>query len=343
MEVIFIPAEKICDSKITDLCRRLCGFITPDQIIAIKLHFGEPGNTTFLKPKYVRPVVDFLRNAKAKPFLTDTNTLYVGRRSNSVDHLNAAIEHGFGGLGAPIIIADGLRSRNVENVRIRGKHFKSVGIAADIVHCDSLVVLTHFKGHMLMGFGGALKNIGMGCAGRAGKQAQHSTIKPVVSSSGCIKCKVCGRYCPANAISYPEGIASIDPKKCVGCGECAVMCRAGAISVRFDSSASDAQERMAEYALGVMQSVRNRLFINFLVDITPNCDCFNKSEAVLTPDIGIVAGTDPVAVDKACYDLVCKKAGRDVFKEFHNIDSTIQIRYGSGLGLGSPDYNMTGI
>ena len=330
--------------------------IRAGDLTAVKMHFGDKGNTTFLNPVYAGKVVEEIKKLGGKPFLTDTNTLYAGQRANSVDHLENALANGFSyaTVKAPIIIADGLKSKNAVSVDIKGKHFSSVKIASDIYHADAMIVLSHFKGHEMAGFGGAIKNLAMGCATAVGKQQQHSTIKPQVGKE-CIGCRTCVKWCPAGAISMVDKKAVIDHELCLGCGECIVSCQKRFISTGWETDLDSFLERLVEYALGAVQSkAQKALYVNFVVNVTPECDCAGWSDAVLVEDVGILASYDPVALDHACYDLVNQQRGNlnsrltsgfapgeDKFKAVHpEIKAEIQWLYGEAVGLGSSSYKL---
>lgn len=349
-------ANKI--SKIRNLFEQ-AGFnelIQKDDLTAIKLHFGERGSDGFISPLFVRQVVDKIKEKGAKPFLTDTNTLYGGSRHNSVDHLLTALEHGFGFTvtGAPLIIADGLRSDNITEVEIDKKHFKKVKLAKDIVNADSVIVLSHFKGHEMGGFGGTIKNLAMGGAPAIGKKEQHA-VKITVDQDKCIGCGECSEVCPEHAITMGDGKASVAHEKCIGCGECLTVCPVKANGINWKTDITDFLERMAEYAYGFTKCHEKRIgYINFLINITPDCDCASWSDAPIVPDIGFLASTDPVALDQASYDLVNKQigfaeshlscnheAGADKFQGLRPyIDGTIQMRHGEEIGMGSRDYEL---
>jgi uncharacterized Fe-S center protein len=308
---------------------------------AIKMHFGERGNDGYIRPEYVRTVVGTVRSRRAVPFLTDTCTIYHGPRKDALGHLEVAAEHGFTqeAVGAPVIIADGLRGTEHGEVEVPGRHFKSVKVASAILEADCMIVLSHFKGHLLTGFGGAVKNLGMGCGSRIGKFEMHSGTTPELDTKRCVLCGACVAACAHGAARLGERHASIDGELCAGCGECVAACPTGAISISWSRGAGEVQERMAEYAAGVAKG-RSVFFVNFINHVTPNCDCLSRGEPSLVPDIGIVASADPVAVDQASYDL-CLKAGGDVFARAHpGIDGTVQLTHGERMGLGGRKYRL---
>jgi uncharacterized protein len=331
--------------------------LSKKNLVAVKIHFGEKGNTAFVKPLYVRPIIDKIREWGGKPFLTDANTLYVGTRSDSVSHLQTALENGFSftTVGAPLIIADGIKGTSARRVSIHQKHFDQVSLAADIVDADALVSVAHFKGHELSGFGGTLKNLGMGCASREGKMSQHSQTAPKVTRKKCMGCGECLGHCAQEAIVLDEKKAWIDPGKCVGCGECILICPQEAIRIRWNPSVMIFQQKMVEYTLGVLKGKEGRaVFFNFLTDISPACDCYDHSDRPIVRDIGILASTDPVAIDQASVDLVNNepghkdsaltknhKSGEDKFRGVYpKVDWEVQLRYAEEIGLGTRKYEL---
>lgn len=326
------------------------------DLTAIKLHFGEHGNDSHLRPMYVKTVVDRVKEAGGRPFLTDTNTLYLSTRMNAVEHLVTAYEHGFAYsvVGAPVIIADGLRGHNSIHVEVNLKRLKQVLIGQDIVQADSLVVLSHFKGHMIAGFGGAIKNLAMGCASNNGKREQHSA-RVGVKEEKCVGCGLCEEVCPAGAAVVEDGKSSVDKTKCIGCFECVTVCPEQAIEPNWLAEIPEFMERMTEYAYGAVKNKTGKVcFINFLLNITPDCDCVPWSDSPIVPDIGIMASTDPVAVDKASYDMVTAAMGiersildrpipegQDKFSAvWEHTRGLMQISYGEEIGLGSSDYEL---
>ena len=275
-----------------------------DKFVAIKLHFGEPGNLAFLRPNWARTVADFVKERGGKPFLTDCNTLYVGGRKNALDHMDSAMLNGFNPMttGCQIIIADGLKgSDEVEVPVVGGEYVKNAKIGRAVMDADVFISLTHFKGHEEAGFGGCLKNIGMGCGSRAGKMEQHTSGKPAIDLEKCRGCRRCAHECGSDAITYLNGKAVIDYDKCKGCGRCIGACSFDAV-YNENSCANELLDRkMAEYAMAVCQN-RPCFHISLVQDISPNCDCHGENDAPILPDIGMFASFDPVALDQACAD-----------------------------------------
>jgi len=322
---------------------RILDFIQPENKVAVKMHFGEEGNTGFVKPQYLRIICDKVSAQKATPFLSDTNTLYRGRRTNSSDHLALAHEHGFTrqATGAEIIIPQD-NKENIIEVPINQKFVKTAKVARIFTDADALVDVSHFKGHMVTGFGGALKNIGMGCAGREGKLEQHAGVAPVVYKEKCTGCAECEKACPVNAITIKDNKSVIDSKKCIGCATCIAICPVMAIDVPWGAGAETIQDKMIEYAYAVLRDKKGKsAFLNFAIKITKECDCLAKDDPRIAPDIGILASTDPVAIDQASFDLVNQASGKDIFKELHpQSDGTKQLKYAQKLGLGNLDYEL---
>ncbi|MFP4071238.1 MAG: DUF362 domain-containing protein, partial [Desulfovibrionales bacterium] len=308
--------------------------IESGDLAALKIHFGERGTTAFIHPIWIKPIVDFFRKSGAKPFLTDTNTLYVGQRGESVSHAMQAAMHGFDPavLGAPVIIADGIKSGNERAIEYPGTNFQTFYLAGDILDADLLVTLNHFKGHELAGFGGALKNLGMGCATRKGKMQQHCGMGPKVLEEKCSACGACVNVCAPEALSLKEGERiTLDAERCVGCAACFLACRHGGLVVDWKVEVNTFLERMIEYAASVMTTfAKPALHMSFLMNITPACDCTGYSDAPLCPDLGIIASMDPVALDQAGFDLVSQampragmlpesyRAGEDKFNAIHS-------------------------
>jgi uncharacterized Fe-S center protein len=334
--------------------------VSTRNLVAIKIHFGEKGNAAFIRPILIRPIVDAVKDLGAAPFVTDANTLYAGTRGNSISHLITAMENGFAYsvVNAPLIIADGLRGASFSKVRIEQEIIKTAYIGREIVEADAFISAAHFKGHELSGFGGTIKNVGMGCAARKGKLDQHSDLSPKVKKKKCVGCGECVNHCAHKAISLKEGKADIDPEKCVGCGECILICPNGAIDVQWNADIPLFQKKMAEYAWAVLKGKRDKsLFLNFLTNISPACDCYGHNDAPLVPDIGILASRDPVAIDQASVDLVnqqagtagscptgCRAPGEDKFRAVYpKIDWAVQLDHAEQIGLGRRVYKLVTI
>lgn len=279
------------------------------KFAAIKIHFGEPGNLAYLRPNYAKAVADVVKELGGKPFLTDCNTLYVGGRKNALDHMESAYENGFSpfSTGCHVIIADGLKGTDEELVPVEGgEYVKEAKIGKAIMDADIFISLAHFKGHEGTGFGGTLKNIGMGCGSRAGKMEQHSSGKPHVSQKRCVGCKLCTKICAHSAITVTEKKASIDHNKCVGCGRCIGVCHQDAVLPASDESNDILNRKIAEYSKAVV-SGRPAFYINMVIDVSPYCDCHGENDAAIVPDVGFFASFDPVALDVACADAVNKQ------------------------------------
>lgn len=345
--------------KLKSLLKRIDfqSIIRKGDIYAIKMHFGESGNTAFVRPQFVRPVVDMIKEKEGKPFLTDTNTLYVGTRGDTISHLRTAYEHGFDYLttGAPVIIADGMKGALGVDVRVDLEILKTVKIAPEIHYADGLVAVTHFKGHELFGFGGTLKNIGMGCANREGKLKMHSDVAPRIYEEDCTGCKICLEWCNYDAIVMVEKKARIISEKCVGCGMCIPTCPEKVIGIEWDAEVELLQKKTVEHAYGVINNKKGKCaYINFLTQISPSCDCYGHSDAPIVQDIGVLASFDPVAIDRASVDLVNRqpgmpntalknahKPGEDKFRDiWPKIDWKIQLDYAEKIGLGTQKYKL---
>ena len=321
------------------------GFLKKDDYTGIKIHFGEEGNTGHIKAEWLKGLVERLLPVTKNIFFTDTNVLYKqSKRTNAVDHLKLAHRHGFGlnNMNVPVVIADGLRGRNYTDVEINKKRFSKVKIASDIAGCDSLLALTHITGHMMTGFAGAIKNLGMGCASRRGKFEQHCGIVPDFNPGECAGCGACVSNCPAGAITLSDGKAKIDESNCIGCGECVVVCKTEALNARWSETLANLQEKMVEYACGAVKAVNGRIgYINFLTDITRDCDCLALDEPRIVEDVGILASNDLVGIDSASAGILNGLRDKDIFRqERPEIDWTVQLRYAASLGLGDPNYKL---
>jgi len=324
------------------------------KMVALKIHFGEPGNLAYIRPNYAAVVVKMVKEKNGLPFLTDANTLYKGRRANAIDHLQAAQENGFTPLtvGCNIIIADGLKGTDYREIRIDTPHCKTAKIASAIAEADVIISLNHFKGHEMSGFGGAVKNLGMGCGSVGGKLEMHSDSKPVIEAENCTSCKICINSCAHSAITLGSNKkAEIDYNKCVGCGQCIAVCSFNAAQVRWDSKSM--QEKMAEYALAAVKG-KQHFHVNFITNVSPHCDCWGMNDVPIVPDIGFTASFDPLAIDCASEQLVNaapvnadsiigKKHEKhaDKFKEvFPLVDWRVGVKHAKKIGLGNIDFEM---
>jgi uncharacterized Fe-S center protein len=331
--------------------------VAEGDLTAVKIHFGEKGNSAFIRPIFARRVVEEIKKIGASPFLTDSSTLYPGERKEAVSALTCAIENGFAYacVAAPLIISDGLRGVTETEVAIEGELLKRAFIGTEIIEADSLVAMTHFKCHELTGFGGAIKNLGMGCASRKGKLVQHSTVAPKVSQKNCVGCGICPRSCAHDAIVITDGKAIIDAQKCAGCSRCITVCPVKAINIQWNEASDLVMRKMAEYAKGALTGKSGKtIYINFITQVSPACDCYGHADAPIVNDIGICASTDPVAIDQACADLVNgargnegsalqsgHEPGGDKFRGcWPEIAWEIQLEHGEKIGLGSRKYEL---
>ena len=328
------------------------------KYVAIKMHFGEPGNLAFLRPNYAKAVADVVKELGGKPFLTDCNTLYVGGRKNALDHLDSANLNGFNSIttGCQILIADGLKGTDEELVPVAGgEYVKEAKIGRAIMDADIFISLSHFKGHEATGFGGALKNIGMGCGSRAGKMEMHSAGKPHVDQDLCIGCKQCAKICAHGAPQFEDKKAFIDHNKCVGCGRCIGVCPKDAVLPASDESNDILNCKIAEYTKAVIDG-RPNFHISLVIDVSPYCDCHAENDAAIVPNVGMFASFDPVALDLACAEAVNKQPviknsllGDKMETEphhdhFHTVSPETNwessIEHGVKIGIGQKEYEL---
>lgn len=329
-----------------------------DKFVAIKLHFGEPGNLAFLRPNWARTVADFVKERGGKPFLTDCNTLYVGGRKNALDHMDSAMLNGFNPMttGCQIIIGDGLKgSDEVEVPVVGGEYVKNAKIGRAVMDADVFISLTHFKGHEEAGFGGCLKNIGMGCGSRAGKMEQHNAGKPHVAQKHCIGCGQCRKICAHGALIIENGKAHIDHDRCVGCGRCIAVCPKNAVQINWDETTINLNRKIAEYTKAVVDG-RPCFHISLVIDVSPNCDCRPENDMAIVPNVGMFASFDPVALDMACVDAVnaqtplrgsaaddahAKAHVHDHFQRLHpDTNWRSCLEHGEKIGIGTREYEL---
>ena len=342
------------------------GFASMDmegKFVAIKMHFGELGNISYLRPNYAKAVADMVKEAGGIPFLTDCNTLYPGSRKNAIEHMYCAWENGFTPMtvGCPVIIGDGLKGTDDIAVPVKGgTYIKEAKIGRAIMDADIFISLTHFKGHETTGFGGTIKNIGMGCGSRAGKKAQHSNGKPTINPEVCRGCKRCMRECANQGLEFDETTKKmhVNAENCVGCGRCLGACNFDAIRFVNDAATKELNCRMVEYAKAVVDG-RPNFHISLIVDVSPYCDCHGENDAPILPNVGMLASFDPLALDQACADLCLKQQPlpnsvlsdnmkKADFCDYHDhfenttVDSEYKscLEHGEEIGLGSREYEL---
>lgn len=362
-DVFFTDMRTSSGNSLFDKLRKLvlkAGFETLElekKFTAIKIHFGEPGNFAYIRPNFVSVISELVKKKGGMPFLTDANTLYTGKRANSVDHLLAAERNGFSYMttGCPLIIADGLKGTDYKEVETGFKYCKTAKIGTVIADSDVVISMNHFKGHDTTGFGGALKNLGMGSGSRGGKLEMHSSSKPFIVEKNCVSCGQCIRYCPADAISFDlNKKAVINYDLCIGCGQCIAVCNYNAASLNWDEAAAVVVKKIAEYTWAVLEG-KHHFHITFVMDVSPNCDCWNHNDIPIVPNIGILASFDPVAIDRAAVDLVnnapavagCQlestswKEGSDKFGALYPSTNWKEgLEYAHSIGLGNSSYNL---
>ena len=367
---VYFASAKAHEKKENNLLNRIerlynaLGFnssLKPMELVAIKTHFGESGTTRYLRPLFLSKLVEAVKISGARPFLTDSNTFYVDRRHNAYEHLLTSMRHGFypPSLNAPVIIADGLIGADGVEVSINGKHFSSVKVASAIRHANAILAATHFKGHVVTGFGGSLKNLGIGCTWRPAKLNTHGARAKI--SERCTTCGSCLDKCHASAIKLIDEKPTVDVDLCYGCGLCTLSCYSDAIDPDWKSGSlytkEEIEERMVECAAAALKDKEGKkAFINFVMDVTPECDCEPWADLPIVPDVGIVASQDIVAVDQASVDLVngqrglrespLKSAfepGEDKFLALNGVDWSVQLTYAEELGLGTRSYELVEI
>lgn len=347
-----------------------------DKFVAIKIHFGEFGNVAYVRPNYAAVIVKLIQQLGGKPFLTDSNTLYSGSRSNAVDHIHTAMVNGFNPIacGCDVIIADGLRGKDERIVDVNGKYCPEPKIGAAIADADIVISINHFKGHEMAGFGGAIKNLGMGSGSVAGKKDMHATAQPKIQGEKCIGCRICENNCAHGAVQVkdlaqgesfdlPTGRikakrkAVIDYDKCVGCGQCVAVCKSEAAVMSSQESGVILNYKIAEYTKAVLKDKPN-FHVSFIMNVSPECDCWGHNDAAVIPDLGMAASFDPVALDQACAELVnnaptlntdnvlnekrvCVPHDTDKFHIIHpDTDWQTGLRYAEEIGIGTTNYEL---
>lgn len=336
-----------------------------DKFVAVKLHFGEFGNMAFLRQQYAKVLCDHIKAKGGKPFLTDCNTLYVGYRNNALNHLDAAYMNGYNPLatGVHTIIADGLRGTDEREIPVEGgEYVKSAKIGAAIAEADVIISLTHFKGHVGAGFGGTIKNIGMGAGSKKGKMEMHSSGTPMIKTEDCIGCGMCVKNCANDGVHVIDKKAVIDEEKCLGCGYCIAYCPKGAIATKWDEAKPVMNRKIAEYTKAALAG-KEAFHISMLMNVSPDCDCEGGNDVPVIPDVGMFASFDPIAIDQACVDAANKQPvipgsaadqcechehhhahGHDVFKVMHpDTDWEAGLIHGEKLGIGTREYELVNV
>ena len=326
------------------------------KFVAIKVHFGEMGNLSFLRADYARALAGLIRSLGGKPFVTDCSTLYVGSRKNALDHLDVAYAHGYNPLclGCHTIIADGLKGTDEAIIPIDCEYVKNAKIGRAIADADIVISLNHFKGHEATGFGGALKNLGMGCGSSAGKAEMHETEKPAVDRDICVGCGVCENNCAHDAIHVADGSAHINYENCKGCGRCIGVCPQGALHTGEAEGCAILARKIAEYSLAVCKG-KPHFHLSLVIDVSPCCDCYSTNDAAIIPDVGMFASFDPVAIDVACADMANRQPAiansllgerggdchHDHFHAMHPVsDWRAGVKHAEEIGLGSTEYEL---
>jgi uncharacterized protein len=322
-------------------------YIQKRDMVLIKTHFGEDKNITHISPEVIKPVIARVKDIGGKPFLAETSTLYMGKRSDAVVHSALAFEHGFSyeKLGVPLIMVDGLLGNSETVVHLPGKSADKVEIARDAVLSDSMVIVSHPTGHIVASLGACLKNLGMGLSSRKGKMKQHSSVKPSINEFKCTFCGQCIKWCPENTIIAEHGKAKILHEKCIGCGECLAVCKFGAVTFNWGTQSHALQKRMAEYAYGAIVHKKDRcIFINVLTDMTASCDCMDVLQKPIIDDVGILISDDAVAIDQATLDLTRERNGKDLSVISQpQLDPNIQLKHAEEIGMGSRKYKLVTI
>ncbi len=347
-KVFFAPLEeKAAPDKIERRLKDLLDaanfekFIPEKDYVAVKTHFGEGHSREKVVPPYFfKYLSGRIKKAGAVPFFTETSTLYKGGRSDAVSHITLAQDHGYTleATGMPIIMADGLKGDYEHEVKITDK--LKVAVAGLLKRINAIVAVSHPTGHIALGFGGTLKNLGMGLSSRKGKLAQHSSLRPQVDQAKCKGCGHCHKWCPADAITLKDKKAHIDEKLCLGCGECLVECGFDAILFDWEMDTITIQESVAEHALGVVKD-KQCFFINYSLNFTKDCDCMPQAKKNIVTDLGLFASSDPVAVDEAVITMIEERGGKPMDQlAYESIDPRVQTKHGERIGLGTRSYEL---
>ncbi len=310
---------------------------TSGDSVGIKLHWGERGNKGYLPPDYAKEIAAWLIAKGVKPFIFDTTVLYSGGRRTATDSLKTAADHGYTAdfLGCPVIIADGMEGKDVVSIPAGYKHFETVQVGSVFDKAEGFIIFSHFKGHMVSLFGGAIKNISMGFASRAQKQRMHSDYHPVLNETKCTRCGICADICPTKAASISDPCyPCYDLEKCIGCAQCIAICPELALEIFWDSDITVFQEKLVETAAAVWKKIQGKtIVINALLNIVEECDCLPGKNPVIGQDIGFIGGYNPVEVDAESLKIT----GTDIFEKVHpGIPWQRQFSYAREIGFTNP-------
>jgi len=347
-DVYFIEVESVQAEERLSALKRLIQEVDrflvyeKDEFIPVKITIGDSPCIYQLSPELVKFIVSLVKKSGAKPFLFDTSVIYKGERQNAVDHLNLVQSKGFGHsrVGAPFIVADGLLGMDGKEINIEFAGVNKIKVPSFIGILQSLLVLSHATGHIVSGYAGAIKNIAMGMVCRPSKQVQHSSLKPSVIEKKCTACGCCIKICPAAAVALKGGKAFIDQQLCLGCGECLCACKFDAIYINWHEDPVVFSRRMVEAAGFILSQFKNKFYINFAFDITKECDCIStQDEKMVSSNLGILASSDILSLDKATVDLA-KENGKSVFFREREAVYAKMFEYAAQKGLGNLEYNL---
>ncbi|MDI6752128.1 MAG: DUF362 domain-containing protein [bacterium] len=360
-KVFFVPA-KVKEKGLLEGLEKAITLSSPqiekEEAVAIKTHFGEYGNTRYIRPTFSKKVVDMVKEKGGQPFLTDTTALYRGKRHSLFSALSAAASHGFTGetMGCPVLIADGIRSTGYEAIVKDPLRLSKIKVASLVFEADFLIVLSHFTFHPLVIPAASIKNVGMGCVTKESKLAMHAGSEVKFNERKCLFCKACVKICPSGALKAKDKKIEYDEDLCIGCGECIGECKEEALSVPWEKKGPrDVQAGILDGFKATLSTFgKNKaLFINICLDITQHCDCFQKADIPVIPDIGLLISDDALACDKAGFDLAAASPeypGSDWDKKKKGEERNISIALSEadsffGLakkaGIGDLDYELS--
>lgn len=335
MSNVYIKRMSVLDDSVNDVVYNALSKIIEKEkiklsgVVPLKIHFGEKGNITYIKPNYFDGIKRYLKENDLETCYIDTNVLYKGSRTITKDHIKTAIEHGFDDL--PIVIADGEDNKMYNEIPVGLKHYSKCKIGFKYKDYDNFIIISHFKGHGLAGFGGAIKQLSMGFASRGGKLHMHYSSVPSIDEDLCVGCSICSKNCPVDAIVMDKK-ANIIEEKCIGCAGCSALCPVSAVV--NNTKSTDFHEKLAEYAYAATLNKTN-IYIQYAFNITQRCDCCGAAMKPIADDIGVFISTDPVAIDKAALDIFRSENDTELFDA-----GLATLKYASEIGLGSIEYKL---